>query len=372
MPINAKPEYFKAEGKYYEAQTIPDKLKALEEMLSKAPSHKGAETLRAGIKQKLAKYTALLEKERQQKTKGKGKKVILKKEGAAQVILVSVTNAGKSSLLKQLTNANPKIQSYEYTTKKPQMGIMEYKGVQIQIVEMPPLYEDFAYKGLGPTYFGIMRNSNLILFLLDLTKSVQKQMDILNKEFEKSQIKLNKPRPPIEIKKSGAGGIQFIGRKFIKFDIKEAKRLLKENNFHNAQVNIFGPSSIEQFAEALNESIAYLPLLIVYNKADKKKGKGLSISSLTGKGIDGLKTDIWRSLNIIKVYTKQPGKEKEYPPVALKSQSTVKDLAIAVHKDFLKKFKFARIWGKSTKHQGNMVGLEHRLRDEDVVELHLK
>ena len=369
MPINAKPEYFRAEKKYYEAETIAEKIKALEEMLRTSPSHKGSENLRAGIKQKLAKFRALLEKDRQ-KSKGKGTKVILKREGAAQVILVSTTNAGKSSLLKQLTNANPKIQDYEYTTKKPEMGILDYKGVQIQIVEMPSIYEDFAYKGLGPTYFSLMRSANLIVYVIDLTKDAKEQMKILNTEFEKVNIRLNKPLPPIEIKKTGTGGIEFSGQNFLRFDIKKARQMLKESGYHNALVNLFGPVNIEQFADALNESITYLPLLIVYNKSDLGIKRG--ISALTGEGIEKTKTEIWRALNMIKVYTKQPGKEKDYPPIALKSQSLVKDLAAQVHKDFLKKFKFARVWGKSAKHQGQRVGLEHRLQDEDVVELHLK
>ena len=369
MPINAKPEYYKAEKKYYEAETIAEKIKALEEMLRKGPSHKSAETLRAGIKQKLARFRGLLEKERQ-KSKGKGVKVVLKKEGAAQVILISTTNAGKSSLLKQITNANPKIKAYQYTTKKPEMGIMDFKGVQIQIIEMPAIYEDFAYKGLGPTYFSLMRSANLIIFLIDLTKDVKEQMNLLKSEFEKVGIRLNKQHPPIEVKKTGTGGIEFSGQNFMRFTKKEAKKMLLENGYHNALVNIYGPVNIEQFADALNESITYLPLLIIYNKSDLGVKKG--ISALTGEGIDKTKTEIWRALNLIKVYTKQPGKEKEFPPIALKSQSTVKDLAAQVHKDFLKKFKFARVWGKSAKHQGNRVGLEHRLMDEDVVELLLK
>jgi uncharacterized protein len=369
MPINAKPEYYKAEKKYYEAQTTAEKIKALEGMLSKAPSHKGAETLRAGIKQKLAKFRGQLDKDRQ-KSKNKGVKVVLKKEGAAQVILISTTNAGKSSILKQLTNANPKIKSYEYTTKKPEMGILDYKGVQIQIIEMPAIYEDFAYKGLGPTYFSLMRSANLIIYVLDLTKDAREQLNILNAEFEKVNIRLNKQPPPITIKKVGLGGIEFSGQNFLRFGVKKARQMLKESNYHNAIINIYGPINIEQFADALNESVSYLPLLVIYNKSDLGIKKG--ISALTGEGIEKTKRDIWRAINMIKVYTKQPGKEKEHPPIALKGQSNVKALAAEVHKDFLKKFKFARVWGKSAKHQGQRVGLEHRLRDEDIVELHLK
>ena len=81
---------------------------------------------------------------------------------------------------------------------------------------------------------------------------------------------------------------------------------------------------------------------------------------------------IWKNLNLIKVYTKQPGKEKDYPPVAMQKNSTIKDLAQNIHKDFLRKFDFARVWGKSSKFNGQRLGFEHRLEDEDIIEIHLK
>ena len=81
---------------------------------------------------------------------------------------------------------------------------------------------------------------------------------------------------------------------------------------------------------------------------------------------------MWRRLNLIKVSTKQPGKKPDYPPVALEKGSQIKNLAEHVHKDFLKNFKFARVWGKSVKYQGQRCGLTHILKDDDIVELHLK
>ena len=59
-------------------------------------------------------------------------------------------------------------------------------------------------------------------------------------------------------------------------------------------------------------------------------------------------------------------------PITLKAGSTIKDMAEHVHKDFLKKFNYARVWGKSAKHDSMKVGLDHRLEDDDVVEIHLK
>ncbi|MBI5797588.1 TGS domain-containing protein [Candidatus Woesearchaeota archaeon] len=369
MPINAKPEYFKAEKKYNEAETMSARISALEEMLRTAPNHKGSETLRAGIKQRLAKFRSQLEKNRTTAKGGKGNTLSVKREGAAQVILASVTNAGKSSLLAALTNAKPLIAEYKFTTTKPEFGIMDYKGINIQIIELPAFFKDYAYKGDGPSLFSVIRSADLVVFLIDNTQNKEKQLELLYDEFEKGQIKLNAERPKITIKKTGMGGIEFLGKKYFSFTQKEAIEILTANGYHNAIVTAFETVTIEDLADILNESIVYLPLLIIPTKADIR---GEGISAKTGKGLDAFKDNVFQALNLIKVYTKSLGKNKDWPPVALHGGDTIKTLARMIHKDFFKRFKYARIWGPSAKHAGQKVGLEHELMDEDVIELHVK
>jgi len=368
MPINAGPEYFKAEKRYNEAKTIPEKIAGLEEMLRVGPNHKGTETLRAEIKQKLSKLRELLEKARTA-GKGKGSHLAIKREGAAQVILASVTNAGKSSLLAAITNAKPLIADYKYTTTRPEVGILDYQGIQVQIIEMPAIFDDCAYKGDGPALFSVMRSTDLIIFLIDNTQDKNEQLRLLYQEFEKAQIKLNIEKPKIVIKRQGLGGIEFLGKKYFQFDEKDAIRLLTTHGYHNAIITAYAAVTLEDLADVLNESIVYLPLLVIYTKADVK---GQGISAKTGQGLEKLRQDIFRALRLIRAFTKTPGKEKNWPPVALHEGDTVKTLAAMIHKDFLRKFKYARIWGKSAKHKGQTVGLEHELEDGDVVELHMK
>ncbi|MSR86367.1 TGS domain-containing protein [Candidatus Woesearchaeota archaeon] len=368
MPINAGPEYFKAEGKYNAATTIPEKIAGLEEMLRVGPNHKGTETLRAELKSKIAKLRAQLEKNRTT-SKGKGSKYAVKREGAAQVILASMTNAGKSALLGAVTNAKPVVADYKFTTTKPEIGIMDYKGVQIQMIELPPIFEDFAYKGDGPTFFSIVRGSDLVIFLIDNTQNEKAQLDILHKEFENAQIKLNEKRSTLTLKKQGEGGIEYIGKKYLNFDIKEATKMLTEHGYHNAVITAYEYVTLEDLADVLNESVIYLPLVIVHTKADII---GDGISAETGYNLDKMKEQILKALHLIKVYTKTPGKDKDWPPVAMHEGDTIKTLARIIHKDFLKKFKYARIWGPSAKHPGQVVGLEHDLEDEDVIEIHVK
>ena len=77
-------------------------------------------------------------------------------------------------------------------------------------------------------------------------------------------------------------------------------------------------------------------------------------------------------MHVIRVYTKEPGKKPMKRPLVLKYGSTVEDAAKNLHKDFVKFFRFVRIWGKSAKYSGEQFGLEHILEDEDVLEFHLQ
>ncbi|MEM4244911.1 MAG: TGS domain-containing protein [Candidatus Nanoarchaeia archaeon] len=347
MPINATPEYQAAERKYKEAKTTQEKIAALEDMLRKAPSHKGAEALRADIKSKLARFREEAEKEK--KAAGKKFHISVKKEGAAQVVLVGLTNSGKSYLLSQITNAKPEISPHEFTTKMPEVGVMEHMGVKIQIVEIPAITEDFLNKEKGPTFFSIIRNADLIVFVI----KEENDMKILKEEFEKAGIITDRERPNVRIKKEGSGGISFIGK--IKGNIEDAKRICRDYGILNAVVEIEGEITLKELEEVVNERNVFMK----------------SIKVTSQERPDDLKWKIWKNLGLIKVYTKQPGKEKDWPPVAMKKGATIRDLAEHIHKDFIKKFRFARVWG-SSKYPGQQLGLDYELHDEDVVEFHIK
>jgi hypothetical protein len=381
MPTNVTAEYAAAELEYTNAKTTAEKIKALEKMLSTVPKHKGTEKLQQEIKSKIAKLRKLLKKETEQKKRGFS--LAIKKEGAAQVIIVGPPNTGKSLLLSKLTNAKPDIADYDFTTIKPEMGVMDYYGVKLQVVEIPAIIRDSAIKGQGPAFFSIIRNADLIIITTDMMSSIS----TLLKEFEKSDIKLNKPAPGIRIKKHGTGGIEFVGQNNIKADIKKIKAILRDAAVHNAVVEVTKPSGIPEFKDAVNESLTHLKAIIVLTKSDLpgsenfleglqstyKSFEVIPVSLTEDINLGALKDRIWSKLSLIRIYTKEPGKKpKTDEPICLKkTRNSIRDMAQHIHKDFIKKFKYARIWGSSVKHPGSQVGIDHRLDDRDIVELHM-
>ncbi|MBR9683366.1 TGS domain-containing protein [Candidatus Woesearchaeota archaeon] len=372
MPTNVTAEYVNAERDYQKASTTIEKLKGLDVMLREVPKHKGTETLRMEIKTKISKLKEKLIKEKEQKKKGHS--LAIKKEGAAQVIFAGPPNTGKTSLLNFLSTSTYETAPYPHTTAKPNLGTLDYQSVKIQLIDLPPLIDDAAVK--QAPYFAIVRNADLVLLIIDELK----QLPSLLKEFADSHIILNKPKPDIVIKREATGGLTFVGEKFIKANLDDVKKLLREHNIANATIEIFNKVRLEDFFEILNERLAYLPALVVLNKQDlggktTKKGKFEIVPlSVTKKGnIERLKNKIWQKLNIIKIYTKEPGKKPSLKePLTLKKGSSLRDMAQFIHKDFIKKFNYAKVWGTSAKHDGQTVGLEHQLKDNDTVEIHLK
>jgi len=274
MPVNASPIYYRAEEEFHKARTVQEKLKALQKMLQLCPKHKGSEGLQSEIKQKIAKYKRITEKEKAQKKKGF--QISVKKEGAATVMIIGTTNSGKSTLLKKITNAKPLIASYKFTTKKPIVGIMNYDGVSIQVVEIPAVVKNYVEAENGATFLGIIRQADLLVIL---------------------------------------GNSKLVLKELMSNDISKDYVLYKDE--------------------------------------------------------ENIKDLIWNRLGIIRVYTKQPRKKPSKLPIALERRDCIEDMAIHIHKDFIKKFKFARVWGKSAKHDGMRVGISHKLKDKDIVELHM-
>ncbi|WP_461865992.1 OBG GTPase family GTP-binding protein [Thermococcus sp.] len=387
MPTNVTAEYLAAEEEYRNAKTIPEKIRALEKMYATVPKHKGTEKLRLQIKRRLSELRKELEKQQAQK-KGGGYSFSVRKEGAAQIVLVGFPNVGKSSLLTKLTNADVDIANYPFTTVEPIPGMMNHHDVQIQLVEVPGLVEGAALgKGMGTQLLSVVRNADAIAIVIDLSHDPIRQMKVLLKEFERAGIKVNKRKPKIEIKRMPSGGIIINGQENIKGELSEIMKMLREERIHSAEITVKEPVTLEDFSDALDESLVWKRAIIIASKGDApgsrenyeklikaygEKFRIVPVSVKIGANLNEVKDALYELAGIIRVFTKSPGEEPAYPPIPMKKGSTVLDVAKKVHKEFAKNFKYARVWGKSVKFPGQRVGADHILEDGDIVEIHIR
>jgi small GTP-binding protein len=388
MPANVTPEYLKAEDTYKSAKTPKEKIVALELMLSTIPKHKGTEKMQLQIKRNLSKLKKEVEKEKELKKGGSGgTSFFVRKEGAAQVALAGLPNSGKSTILNKLTGKDVDIGHYAFTTVKPTPAMLQYKGIQIQLVDMPGLIEGVSLgKGMGGPLISAIRAVDAIIITVDLSIDPVKDLELILNELEAKGLRLNKKVPNIEIQKQPTGGIEIIGENFlVECNSQDVKKILQEERVHNAIITIKEPVTLTDIFEVLDSSLEYKRAIIVGTKGDlpgSKEGlerlqkhvinfKIIPVSAINHVNLDILPSEIFSILGIIRVYTRSPGGKIDNEAMPMKIDSTALDAAKKVHKNLYKNFKFARVWGDSAKFDGQKVGPEHVLRDGDIIEIHI-
>ena len=119
---------------------------------------------------------------------GEEKNVTIELKILADVGLVGFPNAGKSTLLSVITAAKPKIADYEFTTLKPNLGIVDYRDYQSFVMaDIPGIIEGAAEgKGLGHYFLRHIERNSILLFLIPAdANDIKKQYDILLDELKR-------------------------------------------------------------------------------------------------------------------------------------------------------------------------------------------
>jgi small GTP-binding protein len=337
MPANLTPQYLAAEQRFKEAVTTQEKIEALEEMMAVMPKHKGTEKLQADLRRRLAKLRTEVEKKH---GASKGATLYLvQREGAGQIVLVGAPNVGKSSLLARLTHATPEIGDYPFTTRLPQPGMMPCENIQIQLVDMPPIDPHFYEPWMG----SIVRHADLVLLVVDSSSDeLLDEVEEVLKVLDGSRIKL-------------------AGRQLPETAGERAPAVLHTLLVANKCDAANASDNIQILREFYSEQFEILP-----------------VSAETREGLEDLRRILFERLDVVRVYTKVPGKKADLSgaPYVLKRGSTVLDVARAVHRDFALSLRFARVWSsekskRSVKYDGQMVERTHQLEDGDILELHV-
>jgi ribosome-interacting GTPase 1 len=379
------PEAQVALKKLEEAETKEEKVAAIQELLQCMNKHKGTEKFENQLKKRLAKLKAELEKEKLRKS-GVSSVFSVKKQGAGQVILVGLTNTGKSAILNHLTGAKARVDDYPFKTTRPEVGILNFNSVSIQIIEAPALFEGFNNSENGPQILSTIRNADSIVLVIDLSQDVLKQVNLLLYELESAGMLLNLNPPPVEVKRTGSGGIQLRGVQLYDGSPEEITDFLNRKRVVNALVRIWGKVSLNDIELAMDTGTLYKKAIIVATKGDfvgslenyqklmNAYGQRFDIypiSIFKEKGIEEFKEGIFKSLNVIRIYTREPGNAVSDKPLVIKKGATVEDVAKKLHSRFIKNFKYARIYGKSVKFDGEKVGLDHVVEDNDTIQFYL-
>lgn len=361
---------------------IDEKIKKIEDEIQKTPYNKATSHHIGKLKAKMAK---LKEESLQRKgSSGKGKGFHVKKAGDSTVVLVGFPSVGKSTLLNEITNAESKVGSYQFTTLDIIPGVMEYKGAQIQIFDIPGIITGAAGgKGRGREILSVSRNADLIIIVMDVFNP--NHLDIILKELRDVGIRPNENPPDVTIKRKKLGGVHVSATtELTHLDEKTIRSIINEYGMHNADVLIRDDVNIDQFIDALESNRTYIPALVVLNKIDlvdegylqeikEKFPDAILISANQKMNIENLKEEIFHHLNLIRVYMKPQGQKTDYEePLIIKSGSSVIDVCSKLHRDFVKKFRHAKVWGESVKFEGQKVGPDHVLLDEDVLRIIIK
>ena len=377
---------------------IEERIREIEEEIQNTPYNKPTQHHIGKLKAKLAQLKEVMMK---RSSGGKGTGFGVKKTGDGTVVLLGFPSVGKSTLLNQLTDAESRVGAYEFTTLKVIPGVMHYKGIKIQILDIPGIIDGASSgKGMGKKIISIARNADLILILLDVFQP--EQLEVIERELYSAGISLDQEPPRVKIRKMARGGVNLASSmELTKIDEKMVRSILNVNGIHNAQVTVHEDIGVNQFIDVVMGNRVYLPSLVALNKVDLvrgeevdlvrgdevdlvtedkidlagdeylrlgKKRKVIPISAEKGINLEKLKVEIFKKLNLIRIYMKPQGKKPDYEePLIVRRGSTVSDVCDKLHREFKEKFRYAKIWGNSVKFGGQEKGLDHILEDGDVL-----
>ncbi len=365
-----------------------EEIRALQEEIGKTQYNKATQHHIGLVKAKIAR----LKEKAVARSKGgkKGEGYSVRKSGDATVILIGFPSVGKSTLLNQITNAESKTAAYAFTTLTCIPGMMNYNSAQIQVLDVPGILKGAASGlGRGKEVIAVARSADLAIIMVDVF--TVNQVSILKKELEEADIRVNQQPPHISITKKDRGGLNIASTvKLNNIEEETVEAILNEYRIVSAEVIIREDITADQLIDALEGNRKYMPAIVVVNKIDSLTEEGMKqlqiqlrngaskndevlISAEKGINIEKLKETIYNKLNLIRVYLKEVGKKADLEkPLIMKEKATIRDVCEKLHHDFVKKYKFAKVFGKSAKFSGQKFKMEHKLMDGDVVEIHLR
>uniref|UniRef100_A0A6V1V1M7 OBG-type G domain-containing protein n=1 Tax=Heterosigma akashiwo TaxID=2829 RepID=A0A6V1V1M7_HETAK len=364
------------------SETIKQKIAEIELEYARTQKNKATAGHLGLLKAKLAKLKRELLEPGSGSGGGKSSGFDVTKSGDTRVGLVGFPSVGKSTLLTKLTGTFSEAASYEFTTLTAIPGTLHYRGARIQVVDLPGIIEGAQDgKGRGRQIISTARTCNMILIVLDAMKPVTHKK-LIEHELDGFGIRLNQRPPEITFRRKDKGGIncQFMAPQSV-LDVEMVHQILREYKVHCADVIFRQDATVDQLIDVVEGNRTYMPCVYVLNKIDQLCIEELDIidqlphhvpiSAHHGWNVDELLETVWEYCNMIRIYTKPKGQIPDYndPVILHQNNPSIEQFCNRIHKAIMPQFKFANVWGSSVKHQPQKCGKDHRLNDEDVVQI---
>lgn len=365
---------------------IEEEIREIEEEIAETPYNKSTEQHIGRLKSKLAKLREELAEQGEGTGGGGGYDV--PKTGDATVALVGFPSVGKSTLLNALTNAESETADYGFTTLEVVPGMLKYEGIDIQLLDVPGLIEGASEgRGRGREVMSVLRNSDLLLFLVDVFEP--RQYTKLRDELYTNGIRMDTRSPDVRVNRKDRGGIDIRKHADVGLDDETVREACKQHGIVNASIVLQEDVGIDELNDAILGNRVYVDTLVAVNKIDladhetleearselREQGvdTAVGVSAEEEEGLCALKEKIRSSLDVVRIYLKPQGGEADMEdPLVLRKGCTVEDVAREIHRDFEGRFRYARVWGESAAHPGQQVGQDHLLMDEDVLTVVMK
>ena len=393
MPTNLTPEAEAAWERYQQANGLTERIQTLEEYISLVPKHKGAERLLANAKSTLSRLKAEQEEEKLAR-RGSGEKWMIAKEADVQIAVAGFPSSGKSSFFNFLVGKDVfEVGTYPFTTTKPEVATTQAKGAIIQLVDLPALISGAAEgQANGQKVFAQIRNADLVALVIDLSTDPVVQLETLLLEFKKARIKLNEAKSKIKLEKSSGIGIITVNADFFPGGREGLIAYLQSLRINSGIITLDEPITEEELFDFLRIKSVTIPSVIIATKGDAPASKNnfnllkkyldkclagrfeiipVSIKFLGSKvnNPEVITEKLFQTVGFIRVYTRNEEGVVATKPIVLKKGTTVENIAERLGKNFVKIFRFAKIWGESMKFDGQRAGIEHELLDQDIVQI---
>ena len=364
---------------------LEEEIADIEQEIQDTPYNKSTEAHIGRLKSKLAEKKEELAK--RQSSSGGGPGYAVEKHGDATVALVGFPSVGKSTLLNAMTNADSETGAYEFTTLDVNPGMLQFRGANVQLLDVPGLIEGAAGgRGDGQEVLSVVRTADLVVFVLSVFEI--DQYERLHEELYKNGIRVDRQPPRISVRPTAKDGISVNASVDLDLDEGTITSVIREHGYANADVTIGEQVDLDRLIDGIRDNRVYLPSLVSVNKADLidpeykenvdeqlrshdiDPEEAIFISAEKEKGLDALREAIWDELGLVRIYMDKPGRGVDYEePLILFEGDTVEDACSKLGGSFDERFRFARVSGPSAKHDEQQVGPDHELADEDVLRI---